>query len=103
MATAAKAVKKHPWEPKRQFAFDLTKPLMKGTLLKQGGFHRAFKERYFILYPGFLVYYDEETTWRYDLQRGETLGVSFQLLLSLYLKLASPLENGFPPFYLLKK
>lgn len=64
----------------RRFVFDLRKPIMTGTMLKQGGFHKAFKERYFVLYPGFLVYYDEQTTWHYDLQRGETLGVSARLL-----------------------
>lgn len=47
---------------------------MTGRMLKQGGLHKAFKERFFILYPGFLVYYDAESTWKYDLQRGETLG-----------------------------
>ena len=67
----AKAAANH-----RVFAFDLQKPLFKGNLLKQGEFHRAFKDRFFVLYPGFLVYYDAITTWQYDLQRGETLGVS---------------------------
>lgn len=65
-------------QPKRGFAFDLNKPLFKGNLLKQGEFHRAFKDRFFVLYPGFLVYYDDISTWKYDLQRGETLGVSMQ-------------------------
>ncbi len=58
------------------FAFDLSKPVKKGTLLKQGSFHRAFKSREFVLYPGFLVYYDSENKWRLDLTKGETLGVS---------------------------
>ena len=73
MATANK-FKKSP-QPPRKFAFNLNKPIMTGRMLKQGGLHKAFKERFFILYPGFLVYYDAETTWKYDLQRGETLGV----------------------------
>jgi hypothetical protein len=58
------------------FAFDLSRPLKKGTLLKQGAFHKAFKARAFILYPGFLVYYESESKWRLDLTKGETLGVS---------------------------
>ena len=43
--------------------------------MKQGSLHKAFKYRYFVLYPGFLVYYDSETKWRVDLAKGETLGV----------------------------
>lgn len=64
-----------PVPQRRKFAFDLRKPILKGTILKQGGLHRAFKQRFFILYPGFLVYYDDAQKWQYDLQRGETLGV----------------------------
>lgn len=61
---------------KRKFAFNLRKPIFTGPLLKQGAFHKAFKSRYFILYPGFLVYYESPERWQYDLQRGDTLGVS---------------------------
>ena len=46
-------------------------------MLKQGAFNRAFKNRVFVLYPGFLVYYENETKWRLDLTKGETLGVSW--------------------------
>ncbi|XP_003385233.1 PREDICTED: uncharacterized protein LOC100635519 [Amphimedon queenslandica] len=63
-----------PAPRRRKFAFDLRKPIMKGVILKQGGFHKAFKQRFFILYPGFLVYYEDGQKWQYDLQRGETLG-----------------------------
>ena len=62
------------------FAFDLSRPLKKGTLLKQGGIHKAFKHRFFVLYPGFLVYYDDATKWKLDMTRGETLGVSCNLV-----------------------
>ena len=65
------------------FAFELSKPTKKGILLKQGALHKAFKYRYFVLYPGFLVYYDSEHKWRVDLAKGETLGVSFTFLLPL--------------------
>lgn len=58
------------------FAFELSKPSKKGMLMKQGSIHKAFKYRYFILYPGFLVYYDTETKWKVDIAKGETLGVS---------------------------
>ena len=58
------------------FAFDLSKPLRRGYLLKQGQLHKAFKSRFFVLYPGFVVYYADEQKWRFDLTKGETLGVS---------------------------
>lgn len=63
---------------KGTFAFDLSKPLKKGQLLKQGALHKAFKHRLFIIYPGFMVYYENETKWKLDLTKGETLGVSGQ-------------------------
>lgn len=65
---------------KGTFAFELSKPTKRGTLMKQGALHRAFKYRYFVLYPGFLVYYDTETKWKVDLAKGETLGVSWKLV-----------------------
>ena len=57
------------------FAFDLSKPVKKAMMLKQGHFHRAFKHRFFVLYPGFLVYYSDENRWATDITKGETLGV----------------------------
>ena len=73
------------------FAFDLSKPQKKGILLKQGQRHKAFKHRLFVLYPGFLVYYEDETKWRFDLTKGETLGVSLSLS---RLKLCAVLEHA---------
>ena len=61
------------------FAFDLSQPLKRGTLLKQGAFHKAFKYRYFVLYPGFLVYYDDSQKWKLDVTKGNTLGVGAAL------------------------
>ena len=58
------------------FAFDLFQPIKKGVLLKQGAVHTAFKYRFFVLYPGFFVYYEKESKWRQDLTKGETLDVS---------------------------
>lgn len=58
------------------FTFDLSHPIKKGVLLKQGAFHKAFKYRFFLVYPGFLVYYDQESRWLLDLTKGGTLGVS---------------------------
>jgi len=55
--------------------FDLSKPIKHGRLLKQGALHKAFKHRFFVLYPGFLVYYEEQTKWKLDVTRGDTLQV----------------------------
>ena len=60
---------------KGTFAFDLSHPIKKGVLLKQGAFHKAFKYRFFLVYPGFLVYYEQESKWLLDLTKGDTLGV----------------------------
>lgn len=62
------------------FAFDLFQPLKKGVLLKQGAVHTAFKYRFFVLYPGFFVYYEKESKWRQDLTKGETLDVSNNII-----------------------
>jgi len=58
-----------------EVAFDLSKPLKRSNLLKQGAFHKAFKHREFVLYPGFLVYYDSEKSWLQDISKGTELGV----------------------------
>ena len=68
------------------FAFELAKPSKRGMLMKQGSLHKAFKYRYFVLYPGFLVYYATENKWKVDLAKGETLGVSTSVALPLVLK-----------------
>ena len=68
------------------FAFELAKPSKRGMLMKQGSLHKAFKYRYFVLYPGFLVYYETENKWKVDLAKGETLGVSTSVALPLVLK-----------------
>lgn len=57
------------------FGFDLNKPLRAGWLLKQGGSHKAFKKRFFVLYPGFLIYYNSPDKYKYDVARS-TLAVS---------------------------
>ena len=62
------------------FSFDLFQPIKKGVLLKQGAVHTAFKYRFFVLYPGFFVYYEKESKWRQDLTKGETLDVSESLV-----------------------
>lgn len=61
---------------RKTFGFDISKPIKRGTLLKQGYFHKSFKYREFVLYPGFLVYYDNENSWKLDITKG-VLGVSW--------------------------
>jgi hypothetical protein len=72
---------------KGTFAFDLSHPVKKGVLLKQGAFHKAFKYRFFLVYPGFLVYYDQESKWLLDLTKGETLGVSREIVYAWMMEL----------------
>lgn len=63
MATAKGVVKS-------KVLFDYTKPELHGYLYKQGALHKAFKKRYFVLYPGYLVYYTDEAKYRGDVAKG---------------------------------
>ena len=49
--------------------FDYTKPELHGYLYKQGALHKAFKKRYFVLYPGYLVYYVDEAKYVTDVAK----------------------------------
>lgn len=62
---------------KKHKIVDITKPLYKGHIYKQGHGHKSFNKRYFVLYPKLLVYYDHEQDYLRDLERG-TLEVSGQ-------------------------
>ena len=63
----------------RKFAFDVTKPIKTGYLRKMGQARKSFKERFFVLYKGFLVYYENDSKWKLDTSMGDTLGVSIIL------------------------
>ncbi len=65
----------HAAQPKTKFSFDVDKPLKNGFLRKQGYSLKHFKERFFVLYPNFLVYYEEVSKWQFDKTVGG-LGVS---------------------------
>ncbi len=54
---------------------DLTHPVYRAHLYKQGHFHKSFNKRYFVLYPKVLIYYDHENDYLRDLER-KTLEVS---------------------------
>eukprot|EP00731_Ephydatia_muelleri_P022829 Em0015g412a len=56
------------------FKFSLENPLLKGTLFKKGSFSTLLKRRFFVLYPSFLVYYDDVHKWKLDVWSGSTLG-----------------------------
>ena len=61
------ATKLHAGQPKTKITFDIDKQLKCGLLRKQGGKGaKSFKQRFFVLYKNFLVYYDDQTKWQYD-------------------------------------
>ena len=66
----------HAPQPKKKIAFDINKPIKTGYFMKQGEKHRKFKRRFFVLYHNFLVYYNEDTTWKFDCTKGDSPSVS---------------------------
>lgn len=62
----------HAPQPKKKIAFDINKPIKTGYFMKQGEKHRKFKRRFFVLYHNFLVYYNEDTTWKFDCTKGDS-------------------------------
>lgn len=61
-----KDIKLHAAQPKTKVAFDTDKPLKYGFLKKQGEKTKRCKERFYVLYPNFMVYYVDATKWRFD-------------------------------------
>lgn len=49
---------------------DLKKPLQEGYMYKQSHVHFSFNDRYFVMYPRVLVYYETEEEFRRDAARG---------------------------------
>ena len=72
---ASKPPKQTAHQPNLKLAFDIEKPLKIGFLLKQGKATKSFKQRFFVLYSNFLVYYSDERKWQFDKTVGN-LGVS---------------------------
>ena len=69
------------------FRFPLDAPALTGTLLKHGEFGLQLGKKFFILYPGFLVFYDNAEKWKLDV-KGDTLSVSasrFFIFIFIYL------------------
>ncbi len=71
-ASASKPVKKPQTahQPKTKYAFDVEKPLKNGYLKKRGRVTNKMSERFFVLYPNFLVYYDKSADWGRDKNAG---------------------------------
>lgn len=53
----------------------LLKPLLTGYMFKQSHILDVFNKRFFVLYPGYLVYYVKMQDWNSDVARN-TLQVS---------------------------
>ena len=62
-------------QPQLKLAFNIEKPIKIGFLSKQGKTNKSFKQRFFVLYTNFLVYYSDERKWQFDKTVGN-LGVS---------------------------
>ena len=75
----AKPQKQTAHQPNLKLAFDIEKPIKIGFLLKQGKTHKSFKQRFFVLYSNFLVYYADERKWQFDKTVGN-LGVSIKII-----------------------
>ena len=60
----------HSAQPKTKMEFDIDKPIKCGFLRKQGRALKGMKERFFVVYPGFLIYYTDATKWKFDLTVG---------------------------------
>ena len=49
---------------------DVSRPILQGRVFKQFRSETGFNKRYFVLYPGILVYYKHERDYRSDIKRG---------------------------------
>lgn len=67
-AAAAKATPKlHAPQPQAKIKIDYKDPKKTGFLYKAGKTNKSLKNRFFVLYKNFLVYYDDETKWKRDI------------------------------------
>lgn len=61
-----KDIKLHASQPKTKLAFDESQPLKYGFLKKKGEKMGGMKERFYVLYPNFLIYYTDASKWQFD-------------------------------------
>ena len=68
-APAASSGKKlHAPQPQAKIKINYKEPLKTGFLQKAGGkANKGFKNRFFVLYKNFMVYYDDEVKWKRDI------------------------------------
>lgn len=67
-----------PWIPTHHPAcekpflegLDLSAPLHSGYMYKEAHTHVVFHRRFFVLFPGVLVYYEKEAEYQRDVARG---------------------------------
>lgn len=77
--SAAPASKKlHAPQVQGKVKINYKEPLKTGYLQKAGKTNKSFKNRFFVLYKNFFVYYDDETKWKRD-TTVDRLEVSSQL------------------------
>ena len=61
----------HPAEEKPLLeGIDLATPLHTGYLYKEAHSHLVFHKRFFVLFPRALVYYEKESEYKKDLEKG---------------------------------
>lgn len=54
-------------QPQTKVKINYKEPEKTGFLQKAGKTNKSFKNRFFVLYKNFLVYYDDEQKWRRDI------------------------------------
>ena len=65
---ATEGKKLHAPQPQAKVRINFKEPLKTGFLSKAGGkSNKSYKNRFFVLYKNFLVYYDDETKWKRDI------------------------------------
>ncbi len=54
-------------QPQAKVKINYQEPKKTGFLQKAGKTNKSFKNRFFVLYKNFLVYYDDEQKWKRDI------------------------------------
>lgn len=68
IAAATEGKKLHAPQPQAKVRINFKEPLKTGFLSKAGGkSSKSYKNRFFVLYKNFLVYYDDEIKWKRDI------------------------------------
>lgn len=73
---------------------DLEQPLCQGEVFKQSRTKLSFNKRYFVLYPGFILYYDSKSAYQSDMKTGKLRHHKMLKLNRVYLTKAEKLPNN---------